>query len=158
MNQQPKLSIVIPVYNVERYLTDTIDSIITQNFDDYEAIFVNDGSTDSCPALLNSAQEKYPNKIRVIHLKENGGTHFARKAGVIEARGNYLTFLDGDDYFLPNAFSTMINEMENNPADILRFNVAFNATSEETQAQIRVFYVVIPPPLRYNVVRWETVD
>ena len=136
INRSPKLSVVIPVYNVEQYLPETIDSIITQDFDDFEAIFVDDASPDSCPALLDSAQEKYPNKIRVIHLPQNRGVVFARKAGVLKAKGKYLTFLDSDDYFLPDALSAMVNEMEKRQCDILRFKHIVVADSPAVKPQV----------------------
>ncbi len=115
----------MPVYNVEKYLPETIQSVLCQHFEHYEAIFVNDASTDSCPSLLNKTQQEHPHKIKVIHLKENRGTHYARKIGVQHATGKFISFLDGDDTFLPHAFETMACEMHKNPADILRFDVAF---------------------------------
>ena len=111
----------MPVYNVEKYLPETIQSVLCQNFEHYEAIFVNDASTDSCPSLLNKTQQEHPQKIKVIHLKENRGLLYARKIGVQHATGKFISFLDGDDTFLPHAFETMACEMHKNPADILRF-------------------------------------
>ena len=158
----PRLSVVIPVYNVEQYLPETIDSITTQDFDDFEAIFVDDASPDSCPALLDSAQEKYPNKIRIIHLKENRGTHFARKCGVLAARGDFLTFLDGDDYFLPNAFSTMIAAMQKNPADILRFNIRFEKAEDKNYSDdyLQSYWNVDFPPIfeSPNILKYFVLD
>lgn len=89
-------SIVVPVYNVEKYLSECINSVISQSFQDYELILVDDGSPDKCPEICDE-YAKTNSKIKVIH-KENGGLPDARNAGIKEASGKYLLFLDSDDY------------------------------------------------------------
>ncbi|MDO4782335.1 MAG: glycosyltransferase family 2 protein [Capnocytophaga felis] len=92
-----KFSIIIPVYNVEKYLPECIESVLSQDFSDYEVILVNDGSTDDSGKICDEYAQKFPN-IKVIH-KENGGLSDARNFGIKEAKGDYLMFLDSDDFW-----------------------------------------------------------
>ncbi len=89
-------SIIVPVYNVEAYLRECIDSILSQNYNDYELILVDDGSPDGCPAICDEYAEK-DKRIKVIH-KTNGGVVEARKAGVNISVGDYIVCVDGDDF------------------------------------------------------------
>lgn len=95
----PFLSVIIPVYNVEKYLKQCVDSVINQNLDDIEIILVNDGSPDNCPKICDEYAEKY-DFIKVIH-KKNGGLSSARNAGINAAQGEYLIFMDSDDWWNP---------------------------------------------------------
>ncbi len=92
----PEISIIVPVYNVEKYLNKCIDSILNQTFKDFELILINDGSTDNSLEICNSYQKK-DNRIKVIN-KNNGGLSSARNAGIDIARGNYIGFIDSDDH------------------------------------------------------------
>lgn len=100
-------SVVIPVYNVEKYLRECIDSVLEQNFEDYEIILVNDGSKDSSGAICDEYAKK-DNRIRVVH-KENGGLSDARNAGTKAAKGDYIIYIDSDDYVIGNEFLADIN-------------------------------------------------
>lgn len=112
-------SVVVPVYNSEKYLKSCIDSILSQDFDDYELILVDDGSKDSSGAILDKYAEENKN-IRVIH-KPNGGQSSARNTGVQLAQGEYLVFLDSDDFYLTqNAFSLIAEKCKASP-DIVAF-------------------------------------
>ena len=102
-----KLSIIVPVYNVEKYLAKCLDSLIHPELEDYEIIAVNDGSTDSSPAILEDYALRYPALIRVIH-KENGGLGSARNAGNEVAAGEYILYVDSDDYLLPEAVAELM--------------------------------------------------
>ena len=93
--KSPEISIIVPVYKVEKYLNECIDSILAQTFTDFELILVDDGSPDNCPALCDAAAEK-DSRIRVIH-QQNKGLSGARNAGIEIARGNWLSFIDSDD-------------------------------------------------------------
>ncbi len=95
-------SVIIPVYNVEKYLRECIDSILSQSFDDYEIILVNDGSTDSSPAICDEYVKK-DSRVKVIH-KENGGASVARNIGTDIAIGKYILYLDSDDYISDKEF------------------------------------------------------
>ena len=97
--EKPLLSIIVPVYDVERYLPKCIDSILAQTFTDFELILVEDGSPDNCPVLCDAAAAKDA-RVRVIHQK-NGGLSAARNAGLDAARGAWIGFVDSDDFVLP---------------------------------------------------------
>ena len=104
-NKQPEISIIVPVYRVERFLPECIDSILAQTFRDFELILVDDGSPDSCPALCDAAVEK-DSRVRVIHQK-NKGRSGARNAGLDAARGNWIGFVDADDAVVPTFYEKM---------------------------------------------------
>ena len=112
--KSPEISIIVPVYNVEKYLPECIESILVQTFTDFELILVEDGSPDGCPALCDAAAEK-DGRIRVIHQK-NGGLSAARNAGLDIARGEWIGFVDSDDYIAPEMYekylSRVISETE----------------------------------------------
>ena len=95
----PLLSVIIPVYKVEKYLHQCVDSVIRQNLDDMELILVNDGSPDNCPKICNQYADKYP-FIKVIH-KDNGGLSDARNEGLKAAKGEFIIFMDSDDWWNP---------------------------------------------------------
>lgn len=91
------LSLVVPVYNMEKYLSRCMNTLLFQTSNNYEIILVNDGSTDNSGSICDEYGKKYPNLIRVIH-KENGGLSSARNAGICEARGKFVVFPDPDDW------------------------------------------------------------
>lgn len=103
-----KLSIIIPVYNVEAYLPKCLDSVIRPELPGYEIIAVNDGSTDNSLKVLESYAVNYPALIRIVSTP-NGGLGHARNEGIEAARGEYLMFLDSDDYLSENAVSEMLD-------------------------------------------------
>lgn len=103
----PQISILVPIYKVEKYLSRCIESVLAQDFADWELILVDDGSPDRCPEICDEYARK-DERIRVVH-KENGGLVSARLAGFQESRGGYLVFLDADDYLLPAALATLYN-------------------------------------------------
>ena len=96
------ISVVIPVYNVEKYLEKCIESVLAQTFTDYEIILIDDGSTDKCPIICDNYAGKY-DFIKVIH-KKNGGAAEARNIGTSCALGEYIIYLDSDDYINSNNF------------------------------------------------------
>ncbi len=93
---KPLISVIIPAYNVEKYLYKCMESVAAQTFTDFEVLLVDDGSTDTTPALCDQCGEKYP-FVRVFH-KTNGGLSDARNYGIERSYGEYLTFIDSDDY------------------------------------------------------------
>lgn len=98
-------SIIIPVYNVEQYLRDCLNSVVTQTYPDYEVICVNDGSTDGSLAILDKFRKKY-NQITII-AQQNKGLSGARNAGIQAAKGDYLFFLDSDDWIEPSTLEIL---------------------------------------------------
>ncbi len=93
----PLISVIIPVYKVEKYLDECVQSVLQQSFQDFEIILVDDGSPDQCPALCDAYAQRH-NNIQVLH-KENGGLSSARNAGLSIAQGDFILFLDSDDYW-----------------------------------------------------------
>lgn len=102
----PTVSVVVPVYRVEKYLDKCVGSICAQTFADFELILVDDGSPDNCPALCDAWAQKDP-RIRVIHQK-NGGLSAARNSGIEAALGQYLLFIDSDDYIEPDMLRQLV--------------------------------------------------
>ena len=96
-----QLSVILPVYNVAKYLPRCIESLLGQTLDDFEIIFVNDGSPDNSIDILKKYQEKYPEKINIYSI-ENHGVSYARNYGAQKANGEYLLFVDSDDYVAPD--------------------------------------------------------
>lgn len=112
-----KLSIIIPVYNVEQYLIECVESVIRQKLKDFEIILVDDGSTDSSGELCDFITKR--NKgIKVLH-KSNGGLMSAWKVGVKIARGKYIGFVDSDDWIEPDMFSTLLKAIEFDGSDMV---------------------------------------
>ncbi len=106
------ISIIVPVYNVEKYLKRCIDSIIGQTCRDLEIILIDDGSTDACPQICDE-YEKKDSRIKVVHRK-NGGLSEARNTGLDMATGEYVGFVDSDDYILPEMYEILHQACEEN--------------------------------------------
>lgn len=114
-----KLSLIVPIYNVKPYLHKCVDSLLAQDYEDYEIILVDDGSTDGSGELADQLASS-PN-IRVIH-QENQGLSGARNAGIEVANGEYICFVDSDDYWEPNVLGGLMAQIERDQLDVLRFN------------------------------------
>ncbi len=114
--KNPLISVVIPVYNVEKYLCRSIDSVVQQTYKNLEIILVDDGSTDGCPEICDEYAKK-DNRIKVIH-KENGGLSDARNAGIREVHGSYVGFVDSDDWIALNMYENLLDLIEKAHADI----------------------------------------
>ena len=118
-----KISVIIPVYNVECYLDKCIQSVLSQNFIEYEVILVDDGSTDESGKICDEYSQKY-SQIRVIHQK-NKGLGGARNTGIEAACGDYLLFIDSDDSIKENMFSFLYNTAFENGSDIVLFGMDY---------------------------------
>ena len=112
----PKVSIIVPIYNVEQYLPRCIESLVNQTLQDIEIILVNDGSTDNSGKIAKEYCEKYKEKIIYLE-KKNGGLSDARNYGMPYATGEYIAFLDSDDYIEKNAYEEMYNKAQEENAD-----------------------------------------
>lgn len=118
MRKEIDISVVVPIYNVEKYLHKCIDSILNQTFKNFEVILVNDGATDNCPQIANEYAEKYPDIITTVH-KKNGGLGDARNYGIDYTKGKYLLFIDSDDYIAPDMLETLYGNVEKFNSDIV---------------------------------------
>ena len=105
-DRQVKVSVLVPIYKVEKYLHRCLDSVISQNFQDYELVLVDDGSPDNCPAICDKYQSRYPDIVKIIH-KENKGLPSARLAGFEVAKGEYVIFVDSDDYMASGSLQAL---------------------------------------------------
>lgn len=137
----PKVSIILPIYNVEKYLPAALDSLVMQTYSNLEIICVDDGSTDCCPNIL----QEYQNRDRRIKLirQDNGGTLSARKLGVENATGDYTTFLDPDDWFELSACEQLVNFAKVTQADIVQFGFSIEPEgdcSEEELVNVDKFF------------------
>lgn len=113
----PLISLIIPVYKVEKFLDKCVDSILQQKFTDFELILVDDGSPDNCPAMCDDFTRK-DTRIKAVH-KVNGGISDARNAGIAIAQGDFIMFMDGDDYLEGSSFLDKLTErIKSNNADV----------------------------------------
>ena len=133
-----KFSIIVPVYNVADYLEKCVDSLLAQDCADAEIILVDDGSTDGkCPALCDRLASEHPRQIRVIH-QENGGLGAARNSGIEAARGDYLLFVDSDDWLAPNTLEALSQAVDRWHADMYCFSFRYvTEDGSETPAEPR---------------------
>lgn len=130
----PKVSVIIPTYNREKYIVETVESVFAQTFTDYEVIVIDDGSTDNTSVVL----KPYLDRITYIR-KQNGGQGSARNAGIKIAKGEYIAFLDSDDLWLPEKLEKQVKYLDQHPNMGLVFT-DYIVFSEEGA-------LLIPPPL-----------
>ena len=117
------VTVVLPIYNVEKYLNRCIESVVSQTYSNIEIILVDDGSTDNCPAMCDEWAKK-DSRIKVIH-KENQGLGMARNTGIENAQGEYICFFDSDDFIARETIEKAYNSANNEKADICQFGINF---------------------------------
>ena len=146
MINNPKISVIVPVYNVEKYLPTCLDSIIAQSYKNLEIIVVDDGAKDSSGAICDEYAKK---DVRIVSLhKQNGGLSDARNYGMQFMTGDYISFIDSDDYVHPDYISTLYNNLVENDADISICNfektneVRKPKTNELTDDEIHVYNTI----------------
>lgn len=144
-----KVSVIIPVYNCAKYIGTTLKSVINQDFNDFEIIVIDDGSTDNSLEIINETLKGSGVRYKVIH-QENGGVSVARNHGIDVSSGDYLVFVDGDDYILPNHLSelyTGINDFSltqfvkkdgNTLSDPNHFDFEYISTDEFIKKELRM--------------------
>lgn len=133
MENQALISVVIPVYNVEKYLHECVDSVIRQTYKNLEIILVDDGATDSSGRICDEYLEK-DERIAVIHQK-NGGLSQARNKGLEESGGEYVYFLDSDDYIAENALGTLLEIAEKENCDFVFFDAVSFADTDDFEVK-----------------------
>ena len=129
----PELSIIVPVYNVEHYLPQCIESILNQTFTDFELILIDDGSPDRCPQICDKYAQK-DRRIVVIH-QENAGVSAARNAGVKIAKGKYIGFVDSDDWVDLNLLAEVKDILNKYNPEIISFNVMLEYSNRQEKQQ-----------------------
>ena len=139
------ISLIIPIYNTQDYLKECIDSIINQSFRDIELILVNDGSTDNCYKICKEYAEK-DNRIKVIN-KENGGLSDARNCGIDAAEGDYILFIDSDDFIAENSLNKIVNTIQEQPdVDVIFLEAVkyFNYNKKTIKQDVMDFLTTLP--------------
>lgn len=128
------VSVIVPVYKVEEYLDNCVESIINQTYKNLEIILIDDESPDLCPQKCDSWAER-DSRIKVIH-KKNGGVSFARNDGLEAMRGDFLTFVDSDDYLSSDAIEVMLERIERDQSDLVvaRFAKVYSGREQEIDA------------------------
>lgn len=165
--KNPKISVIVPVYKVEKYLKRCVDSILAQTYTNFELILVDDGSPDTCPAMCDEFAMQ-DNRIRVVH-KKNGGLSDARNAGIDIATGEYIAFVDSDDYIAVDMCEQLLESILKYNADVafcnyLRVDEAHNIGTEREQvqpirdeclSQEQVWQELLRPYGGYYIVAWN---
>ncbi len=128
MNNTPKISIIIPCYNVEQYVHKCIESVINQTYSNLELILINDGSTDNTNEVILKEVEKYDNIIYIRN--KNSGVSNARNTGISKATGDYIMFVDSDDYISKNMVKNMYNLMIKYKTDLAKCNIKLEYVAE----------------------------
>ncbi len=118
-----KVTVIVPVYKVEQYLKRCVDSILKQTVEKIEVILVDDGSPDTCPVICDEIAKK-DDRVRVVH-KKNGGLASARNAGLTIAKGEYIVFVDSDDWIEPNMLEELLEKANNGNYDFIRFRPVY---------------------------------
>lgn len=129
--QSPKISIIVPVYKVEQYLPKCIDSILAQTYQDWELLLIDDGSPDNSGKICDESAHK-DERIRVFH-KDNGGVSSARNLGLDYAEGDYVMFVDSDDWLSNDCLQTCVFELDKNKLDALQFGFTSVTANNEKQ-------------------------
>lgn len=140
MTRQTLISVIVPIYNVERYLKTCIDSILAQSYQNFEIVLVDDGSPDGCPAICDAyaAQDE---RVRVLH-KKNGGLSLARGSGVAASKGDYIAFVDADDFIHPCCLEMLLNSCVKDDSGVCICRVC--RVDESTSLTDNI---AVPPPL-----------
>ena len=131
-----QITIILPVYNVEKYLPQCLDSIISQTFKDFECICVNDGSKDSSLSILQEYASR-DKRIKIINQK-NGGSSVARNTGIKNTNTKYITFIDSDDWIAENYLEILYNKIEETNADIVRASYKFYFQEENSYKSAKI--------------------
>ena len=124
MGNSKRFSILVPVYNVEKYLRKCLDTLTEQNESSYEVILVDDGSTDNCGRICEEYQNRYPEIVRVIH-QPNMGLVMARRTGIKNAIGEYFVFVDSDDFVEKNLISKLNEIVSKHNPDMILYGATY---------------------------------
>lgn len=143
------ISVIIPVYKVEKYLDVCVESVVSQTYRDLEIILVDDGSPDNCGAMCDEWAKKDP-RIRVIH-KENGGLSDARNVGMEAATGEFMAFVDSDDYVDRQMYDVLLRELVNNDCDVAACGYIQSDGSESFPEQIPPYSLTFFTPVEMQI-------
>ncbi len=127
----PKISVIVPVYNVEKYLEKCLDSLVNQTLQDIEILVINDSTPDNSQMIIDRYVNKYPNMVKSF-IKPNGGIASVRNFGLTHAQGDYIAFVDGDDYVELDMFEILYYEAKKNNANVVVSDFYFTYEHKET--------------------------
>lgn len=151
----PKVSIIVPVYNVEEYLEKCLDSLVNQTLKDIEIIIVNDGSTDASKEIIQKYINKYKN---IVYLeKENGGLSSARNYGIPYAKGEYIGFVDSDDYVELNMYEKMYNKAIEEKSDMVECDFIWEYTNKKREDIGKIYSNKKEAIIEARVVAWNKI-
>ena len=125
---RPEISVIIPVFKVEKYLRECVDSVLSQTFANFECIVVDDCSPDNCPAICDEYAEM-DSRVKVIHNTQNQGQSLVRETGLSRSSGNYILFVDSDDWIEPNMLEKLYGKALDGNYDIVVSNVYYNTSN-----------------------------
>ncbi|MYZ78569.1 glycosyltransferase family 2 protein [Ligilactobacillus salivarius] len=150
-----KISIIVPIYNVEKYLKRSLDSLVNQTLEDIEIILVDDGSTDNSHKIAEDYKENYSNVLLVT--KENGGLSDARNFGLQYASGEYIAFIDSDDYVESQMFERMYNLSENGRKKIIESNFLWKFPDKNVKDVVKKYNSLNEYLVKGRVVAWNKI-
>ncbi len=155
----PAISVIIPVYNTRAYVKECVDSVLAQTFRDFEILLVDDASTDGSLALCQKLYEKNQ-KVRILHHEKNRTSGAARNTGMKAARGKYISFLDSDDLFMPNALSCLYEKAEKYQADIVHSTGCYLPNGDIEHITVKdafrtLIFDQLPTPREAERIPWE---
>lgn len=150
----PKVSIIVPVYNVEQYIEKCIKSLVNQTLKDIEIILVNDGTKDNSEEIILNYQKQYPNIIKYLK-KENGGLSSARNYGIPYATGDYIAFLDSDDYVETNMYENLYNEAVKGNFDMVECDFVWEYPNKQKKDVGQTYYTKKEALEKARVVAWN---
>ena len=143
MNTHPRISVIMPVFNAEKYVRQALESVLAQTVDDTEIICVDDGSTDSSLDIMRA----FGNKITILGNNQNTGAAQARNTGIASARGEFLAFLDADDIWEPEKLSAQMLQFQNSPELDISFSYMKCFISPELSEEIKQLRHCPPDPM-----------
>lgn len=133
----PAVTAVIPMYNAEKFIAECLDSLLAQSFENFEVLVVDDCSTDSSAAIVESYVPKFGGRLKLLHTKKNsGGAGIPRNMGITFARGEYVYFMDADDRIVPNALEDDCNLAREYNADVIYHTLYYKLSSDGTKSEL----------------------
>ena len=139
MENAPAISVIMPMYNVEKYIAETLDSLLAQTLQDFEVIIVNDCSTDSSCAVVGNYISKFGRRMKLFDNERNSGAGVTRNRGLLRATGKYIYFLDADDMITPTALEEMYIPAKNFDADVVYCERFFKVNDAGENSQLHIY-------------------
>lgn len=146
----PKVSVIVPVYNVENYLVKCLDSLVSQTLESIEIIVVNDGSPDNSQIIIDQYVQAYPEKV-FSYIKENGGLSDARNFGLLKANGEYIGFIDSDDWVEPNMFEALYSKAKAENSDLVLCDLEYFWEESSVMKPMSGYKSIFNKPIKKSV-------